>query len=127
MATTYKDWNDVPAWQEHLCRQFWSDPDSLNAKKGYRSSDRSSITVYSLKDYNVLKSERFLNDEQRLKLYHIALDKGLALDVFLSSLQFEPERIYVHDEAYDLPGIILGTWPHCNVFGGMDQNGYVHT
>ena len=55
------------------------------------------------------------------------METKINLSDFLECLSFEPECVTIYDEVYHLPGIIMGTWPHCNLFGGMDEMGYIHT
>jgi hypothetical protein len=126
MSATYADWNQVPAHIEAKIRKIWSGSGCATYDKGWdRNND--AITIYKLSDYNVALNADYLTTEQKLRMFDIALQKGIPLDSFLHSLRFEPECIRVRDEIYHVPGIIHGTWPHCGLYGGMDESGYVHT
>ena len=78
-------------------------------------------------NYKVSENIDFLTNEQRIKFFNLAVETKINLSDFFECLSFEPECIRVKDEIYHIPGIIMGTWPHCKLFGGMDETGYIHT
>jgi len=126
MAQTFSNWNDVPKCQEAKIRKFWNG----NGTAAYNKSfDRNNdpITVYHLADYKVALNIDYLTDAQKIKLFDLCSERSIILSNLLHSLSFEIETIRVHDEVYHLPGIIVGTWPHCNCFGGMAEDGSIST
>lgn len=126
MAQTYVSWNDVPEHLERKVRSFWNGSGTVTYDQG---TDRngSPITVYKLADYKVALNLDYLTKEQKIRLFDMAAERSIILQNLLYSLSFEIETIRVYDEVYHLPGMIVGTWPHCNTFGGMDEGGYIHT
>lgn len=126
MSQTYTDWKDVPAHIERKIRLMWNGSGTATYDKGFdRNND--PVTVYKLADYKVAPNVDYLADEQKIKLFDLCSERSIILSNLLHSLSFEIETIRVHDEMYHLPGIIVGTWPHCNLYGGMDETGYIHT
>ncbi len=126
MAQTYADWDQVPKHLELKVRSFWQGSGTATCEN---SLDRNNapITVYKLADYRVALNVDYLTKEQKVKLFDIAAERSIILQNLLHSLSFEIETIRVYDEIYHLPGMVVGTWPHCNSFGGMDEGGYIHT
>ena len=126
MAQTYTDWNQVPAHIEAKIRKIWNGSGTATYDKGYdRNNDQ--VTIYKLADYKVALNLDYLTLDQKVRLFDLVAASGGILSNLLHSLAFEIETIRVHDEIYHLPGVIVGTWPHCNMFGAMDETGYVHT
>lgn len=126
MSQTYTDWNDVPNHLERKIRAIWNGSGTATYDSCFdRNNDK--VTVYKLADYKVAFNTDYLTIEQKTKFFDIAADSGVILSNLLHSLAFEIETIRVHDEIYHLPGVIVGTWPHCKMFGAMDESGYVHT
>jgi hypothetical protein len=126
MAQTYTDWNQVPAHLEAKIRKMWNGSGTATYDKGYdRNNDQ--VTIYKLADYKVALNLDYLTLDQKVRLFDLVAASGGILSNLLHSLAFEIETIRVHDEIYHLPGVIVGTWPHCNMFGAMDETGYVHT
>jgi hypothetical protein len=126
MSATYADWNNVPAHIERKIRKIWNGSGTACWDKGWdRNND--PITIYKLADYCVARNLDYLTDEQKLRMFDLVASSGAILSNLLETLSFEIETVRVHDEIYHLPGIIVGTWPHCKMFGGMDESGYVHT
>jgi hypothetical protein len=126
MAQTFKDWNNVPANIEAKIRKMWNGSGTVAYDNGYdRNNDQ--VTIYKLADYKVALNLDYLTNDQKLRLFDLAASSGIVLSNLLHSLVFEIETVRVHYEIYHLPGIVVGTWPHCNMFGGMDETGYVHT
>lgn len=126
MAQEFSNWNDVPAQIEARIRKIWS---GLGTSCHEPSFDRnnSPITVYKLANYTVAENIDFLSDAQKMKLFDLAASNPFILKDFLHNLNFEIETIRVHDEVYHLPAFIVGTWPHCKLYGCMDDTGYIHT
>jgi len=126
MAQAYTDWNHVPAHLEAKIRKIWNGSGTATYDKGYdRNNDQ--VTIYKLADYKVALNLDYLTIDQKVRLFDLMAANGGILSNLLHSLAFEIETIRVHDEIYHLPGVIVGTWPHCNTFGAMDETGYVHT
>ena len=126
MAQTFSNWNDVPKHIEAKVRKVWNGSGTATYDKGFdRNND--PITVYKLADYKVALNVDYLTDNQKIKLFDLCSERSIILSNLLHSLAFEIETIRVYDEIYHLPGIIVGTWPHCNLYGGMDETGYIHT
>lgn len=126
MAQTFLDWNQVPAHLEAKVRKFWNGSGTATYYKGFdRNND--PITIYKLADYKVALNTDYLTDAQKLRLFDLCSDRSIILSNLLHSLLFEIETIRIHDEIYHLPGIVIGTWPHCDKFGGMDETGYINT
>jgi hypothetical protein len=126
MAQTFSNWNEVPNSILKKINKLLSGLGTACYEKGYDVMNKE-ITVYKLSNHKVSENTDFLTDEQKLKLFEVAVDHNLIPSIFLDSLTFETECVRIYDEVYYLPGIILGTWPHCNLFGGMDETGYIHT
>lgn len=126
MAQTFSNWNDVPKHLEAKVRKFWNGSGTATYDKSF-DRNNEPITVYKLTDYKVALNLDYLTKEQKIKLFDIAAERSIILQNLLHSLSFEIETIRVHNEIYHLPGIVVGTWPHCNLFGGMDETGYIHT
>lgn len=125
MAQTFTDWNKVPAEIEARIRKIWS---GLGTSCHESSFDRNNtpIEVYKLANYTVAENIDFLSDAQKMKLFDLAADNPFILKDFLHNLSFEVETIRVHDEIYHLPALVVGTWPHCKLYGCMDDTGYIH-
>lgn len=126
MTQTFSNWNDVPKHLETKVRKFWNGSGTATYDKGFDRND-DPITVYKLADYKVALNIDYLTNDQKIKLFDLCSDRNIILSNLLHSLSFEIETIRVYDEIYHLPGIVVGTWPHCNCFGGMDETGSVHT
>jgi hypothetical protein len=126
MAQTYVDWNQVPKHLELKVRSFWQGSGTATYDKSL-DRNNSPITVYKLADYKVALNLDYLTKEQKIKLFDIAAERSIILHNLLHSLSFEIETIRVYDEVYHLPGMVVGIWPHCNSFGGMDEGGHIHT
>ena len=126
MSQLFSNWNEVPPSIEQKIQKFWNGYGTACYEDGYDVNNKK-ITVYKLANHKVSENVDFLTTEQKLKLFEIALDRKLILSNFLDSLSFQTECVRIYDEVYHLPGIIVGTWPHCNLFGGMDETGYIHT
>jgi hypothetical protein len=126
MAQTFSNWNDVPKHLEAKVRKFWNGNGTATYDKSF-DRNNEPITVYKLADYKVALNMDYLADAQKIKLFDLCSERSIILQSLLHSLSFEIETIRVHDEIYHLPGIVVGTWPHCNQFGGMDETGYIHT
>lgn len=130
MSATYETWRDVPAATEAKIRKIWQGSGCATYEQ---TTDRNGepVTVYKLSDYNVALNADYLTVEQKLRFFDLAVQKGILLDAFLHKLRFEPECIQVGSgngkEIYHVPGIICGTWPHCGLYGAMDETGYIHT
>jgi hypothetical protein len=125
MAQTFDDWDAVPAHLERKVRLIWNGSGTAAYEKGFdRNND--PVTIYKLSDYKVAFNVDFLTTEQKVKLFDLCLG-SVILSNLLHSLSFEIETIRVRDEIYHLPGIVVGTWPNCKMFGGMDETGYIHT
>jgi hypothetical protein len=126
VAQTYTDWNQVPAHIEAKICKIWNGSGTATYDKGYdRNNDQ--VTIFKLADYKVALNLDYLTLDQKVRLFDLVAASGGILSNLLHSLVFEIETIRVHDEIYHLPGVIVGTWPHCNMFGAMDETGYVHT
>jgi hypothetical protein len=126
MSATYIDWNNVPAHIELKIRHIWNGLGTAEHTTGYdRNGDK--VDIYKLANYNVRQNVDYLNDAQKLRLFEIACERDLILSSLLDRLQFEIETVRVHNEIYHLPSFVVGTWPHCNLYGAMDATGYVHT
>ena len=121
----YTDWNDVPATTESKIRKVWNGYGTITSETV--AKDGENLTVYKLASHKVRENLEYLTTEQKLKIFEIANDKELILSSLLERLSFDTECVRVHNEVYHLPGIVVGTWPHCNLFGGMDETGYIHT
>ena len=107
-------------------RSMWNGSGTAAHDKGFdRNND--PITVYKLTDYKVALNTDYLTPEQKIKLFDLCADRSIILSDLLHSLSFEIETIRVHDEIYHLPGMIVGTWPHCGLFGGMAEDGRICT
>ena len=126
MAQTFSDWDKVPQHLEAKVRKIWNGSGTATYDKG-RDCNGDSVTVYKLADYKVALNVDYLTNDQKIKLFDLCSDRSIILSNLLHSLAFEIETIRVHDEIYYLPGVIIGTWPHCDQFGGMDEAGYIHT
>ena len=126
MAQTYTNWQQVPASIESKIRKFWNGCGTA-AHDQSRDRNGDEITVYRLANYKVRENADFLTDAQKIKIFNLVADKDLVLSSLLDRLNFEIETIRVHDEIYHVPVNIVGTWPHCKMFGCMDETGYVHT
>ena len=126
MAQTFSNWNDVPAEIQSKINAFWNGYDTSCHKQG-KNAKGEEVTIYELASWRVADNLHFLTDAQKIKLFDITADKSIILHNLLHSLTFERECVSIHSEIYYIPGIIVGTWPHCNLFGGMDEDGYIHT
>jgi hypothetical protein len=126
MAQTFSNWNDVPKHLEAKVRKFWNGSGTATHDKGFdRNND--PVTVYRLADYRVALNIGYLTDAQKIKIFDLCAERSIILSNLLHSLSFEIETIRVYDEIYHLPGMIVGTWPHCNQFGGMAEDGSIST
>lgn len=126
MSTTYSDWTKVPTTTERQIRKFWNGSGTASRSSGFdRNGD--AIEIYKLESYKVADNLEYLNDAQKLKLFDLAADRSFILANLLHSLDFGIETVRVQNEIYHLPGLILGTWPHCKCYGCMDETGYIHT
>jgi len=126
MAQTFSDWNNVPTVTERKIRKVWNGSGTACHEHGYDcNSDR--IEVYKLASYRVSDNLDYLTDEQKIKLFEIAAERSIILSNLLQTLSFEIEMVRVRNEVYHLPGTVVGTWPHCGLFGGMSEDGYIHT
>jgi hypothetical protein len=126
MAQTYTNWQQVPASIEAKIRKFWHGTNTATYDQSH-DHNGDKITVYKLANYKVRENADYLTDAQKIKIFDIVSNKDLVLSSMLDRLDFEIETIRVHDEIYHLPANVIGTWPHCNMFGCMDESGYVHT
>ncbi len=126
MAQTFSNWNDVPKYLEAKVRKFWNGDGTVTYDKSF-DHNNDPITVYKLADYKVALNLDYLTDAQKIRFFELCVDGGFILSDLLHSLHFEIDTIRVRDEIYHLPGIIVGTWPHCNQYGGMSEDGYIHT
>lgn len=123
---TFSDWNKVPAHLEAKVNEILQGSGTATYDKSF-DRNNEPITVYRLADYRVALNLGYLTREQKIKLFDIAAERSIILSSFLHSLSFEIEIIRVHGEIYHLPGMIVGTWPHCNQFGGMAEDGSIST
>ena len=126
MAQSYTDWKQVPAHLERKIRKMWSGSGTATYENSFDRND-DPITVYRLADYKVALNADYLTTEQKVRLFDLCADRSIILSNLLHCLSFEPETIRVHNEIYHLPGIVVGTWPHCNLYGGLDETGCIHT
>jgi len=126
MAQTFSDWNNVPAITERKIRKVWNGSGTACHEQG---CDRNlgRIEVYKLASYKVSDNVDYLTDEQKIKLFEIAAERSIILSNLLQTLAFEVETVRVHNEVYYIPGVVVGTWPHCGMFGAMGEDGYIHT
>jgi hypothetical protein len=122
----FSDWNKVPAHLEAKVREIWQGSGTATYDKSF-DRNNEPITVYKLADYKVALNLDYLTREQKVKLFDIAAERSIILQNLLHSLSFEIETIRVYDEIYHLPGMIVGTWPHCDCFGGMAEDGSINT
>jgi hypothetical protein len=123
---TFPDWNNVPANLQAKVSKIWQGSGTAAYDKSF-DRNNEPITVYKLADYKVAFNLDYLTKEQKIKLFDLCSERSIILSSLLHYLSFEIETIRVHDEIYHLPGIIVGIWPHCNQFGGMDETGCIHT
>jgi hypothetical protein len=126
MAQTFSNWQAVPEHLEAKVRRLWAGAGTATYENSF-DHNNDPITVYKLADYKVSLNLDYITDAQKIRLFHLCADGGFILSNLLHSLQFEIETIRVNDEIYHLPGIIVGTWPHCNQYGGMSEDGDIHT
>jgi hypothetical protein len=126
MAQTFKSWADVPVHLERKVAKMWNGSGTVTYDKA-TDHNGQPVTVYKLADYKVAFNIDYLTDAQKIKMFELCAERSVILQNLLHSLTFQIETIRVHDEVYNLPGIVVGTWPHCNLFGGMDEGGYIHT
>ena len=126
MAQTFNNWSEVPASIETKIRKIWNG-DGASTFENSRDANGREITVYKLSDYKVIFNTDFLTDAQKIKFFNLAWTYRLNLADFLHNLTFEPECVRIYDEVYHIPGIVVGTWPHCNLYGGMGETGHIHT
>lgn len=126
MAQTFTDWNNVPAHIEAKIRKMWNGCGTVSAESGYdRNNDK--VEIYRLASYKVGENVDYLTNEQKLRIFEIASERSVILHNLLHNLSYEIETVRVHNEIYHLPGIVVGTWPHCGMFGGLDETGHIHT
>lgn len=127
MSQTFSDWNNVPQTIERKISKMWQKCGAV-CNETSTDSNGKKVEVYKLDSHKVIDNLDYLTDAQRIKLFEIAANHGgVILQNLLHSLSFEIETIRVHDEIYHLPGMIVGTWPHCGLFGGMAEDGSICT
>jgi len=93
-------------------------------------SNGKKIEIYKLDSHKVIDNLDYLTDAQKIKLFEIAANHGgVILHNLLHSLSFEHEAVRVtgDNEIYYVPGVIIGTWPHCGLFGSMAEDGSIQT
>lgn len=116
----------VPAHIEAKIRKMWNGLGTVSTEAGFdRNNER--VEIYRLAEYKVAGNTDYLTDAQKIKLFEIVSENSVILQNLLHSLSFEIETVRVHNEIYHLPGIVIGTWPHLKMFGGLDETGYIHT
>lgn len=126
MSQTFADFDKVPGQLMAKIHLIWR---GAGAAASVNKFDHNGdpVTVYQLADYKVAANVDYLTKEQKIAIFDLCADRGAILSNLLHSLSFEIERIRVGNEIYHLPGLVVGTWPHCNLFGGMDETGHLHT
>jgi len=98
--------------------------------KAGTDSSGNNVEVYRLGSHKVIENLDYLTDAQKIKLFEIAANHGgVILHNLLHSLSFEDEAVRITgcSEIYYIPGMIVGTWPHCGLFGGMAEDGSICT
>lgn len=129
MSQTFSDWNNVPATIERKISKMWQNCGAV-CKETSTDSSGKKVEVYRLASYKVIDNLDYLTDAQKIKLFEIAAGhSGVILHNLLHSLSFEPEvvRVTGDNAIYYIPGMIIGTWPHCGLFGGMAEDGSIYT
>jgi len=126
MSQTYTDWKQVPSNIESQIRKFWHGTNTATYDQSH-DHNGDQVIVYKLANYKARENADYLTDAQKLKIFDIVSSRDLVLSSLLDRLSFEIETIRVRDEIYHVPVNIVGTWPHCNMFGCMDETGYIHT
>jgi hypothetical protein len=129
MSRTFSDWNNVPKTIERKISKMWQKCGAV-ATCSETSTDGKKVEVYRLGSCKVIDNLDYLTDAQKIKLFEIAANHGgVILHNLLYSLSFESEAVRVtgDNEIYYIPGMIVGTWPHCGLFGGMAEDGSIHT
>lgn len=121
---TYENWAQVPAHIERKIRLMWQAIGTAIVEQ------TGARYVYKLADCKVLNNIDYLTDAQRMTLFNVAVEREIILSSLLHRLHFEQTTVTVAsspDEAYIVPGIVVGTWPHCDCYGGLDEDGRIHT
>ncbi len=126
MAQTFTNWDEVPDYLRTKINNMLCLYGTAFVEPGFDCSGKK-ICVYKLASCKVAGNVDYLTVEQKLKIFDIMLDRSVILDNLLHSLSFEVEIIKILDDVFHIPTIVVGTWPHCGLFGGMDETGYIHT
>jgi hypothetical protein len=126
MTQTFSNWNDVPTAIEAKIQKMWNGCGTVCYKNSTDNSGKP-IDVYTLADWKVFGNEEYLTQKQKNRLFDLAIEHPIILKDFLQKVNFGMECVRVNDEVYYIPGLIFGTWPHCNLYGGMDESGYIYT
>jgi hypothetical protein len=129
MSQTFADWNSVPQTIERKISKMWQRCGAA-CRETSTDSNGKKVEVYKLVSHKVIDNLDYLTDAQKIKLFEMAANHGgVILHNLLHSLSFEPEAVRVtgDNEIYYVPGMIVGTWPHCGLFGGMAEDGSIHT
>jgi hypothetical protein len=96
--------------------------------KVYRSREILWGTV-NFFDENVAQRIDLLTPEQREKILELCIRVG-NVD-WLSKMHFMVESVRLDhepDTVFHVPnGNVHGVWPHCNLYGGMDEKGDIRT
>lgn len=128
MSQSYENWDAVPAHVESKIRRLWLGSGTATSAIEKDRNNRK-VTVYRLANCSVRQNADYLTDQQKMALFNLAANGDLNLGLLLDRLSFETEAVTVGPdwlEIYHVPALVVGTWPHCNSFGGMDSDGYIH-
>ena len=126
MAQTFSNWDDVPKDVLVKINKICNGDGTSTYYKEFDANKRQ-VTVYKLSDNKVIFNVDFLTDAQKIKFFELEVYHTVILSNLLHNLVFNSECIRVCDEIYHIPGIVVGTWPHINMYGGMDETGSIHT
>jgi hypothetical protein len=128
MSQSYEKWDAVPAHVEASIRRLWLGSGTATSAIEKDRNGRE-VTAYRLANCSVRQNVDYLTDQQKMALFNLAANGDLNLGLLLDRLAFETEAVTVGPdwlEIYYVPTIVVGTWPHCNSFGGMDGDGSIH-
>ena len=120
MSQTFSSWQDVPKIILDQINILLHNDHSIHSNNG-------NDNVHKPKEFSVFKNRNFLTIAQKNRLFDLSVDYGINLKSLLESLQFETECVKVENKIYYIPTRIYGDWPHCNMFGMMDETGRIHT